>query len=283
MELDYVEQQYESRRINQYISQVKENQLCIDERLLDLFHTKNALQTFAFVDQLGIEELTILNCQCVSFDRVPAKVKELSVNNCNISQINGVQNITDLYLLDLQSNNRIEHITCLQQMFNLTSLNLSGNAIEIIYPLRKLTNLLDLDVSFNSVIDISALSSLMKLKSLALCVNQIVDIYPVRNLINLQKLYLDGNEIIDLFPLQNMNLEQLVLNDNFISDFNNFEQFKTEQRVPTPIQVLFQNKLKQIHFQDELGEQMKEKMFKAKRKQNDFIYQINKTVVQQNG
>ncbi|CAL5995399.1 Leucine-rich_repeat [Hexamita inflata] len=75
-----------------------------------------------------------------------------------------------------------------------------------------------------------------------------------------------------------MNLEQLVLNDNFISDFNNFEQFKTEQRVPTPIQVLFSNKLKQIHFQEELNEQMKGKQFKVKRKQNDFTNQINKMV-----
>ncbi|CAL5995393.1 leucine_Rich Repeat (LRR)-containing protein [Hexamita inflata] len=196
MELDYVQQQYDSRRINKYISQVNENQLCIDERLLDLFHTKDALQTFAFVDQLGIEELTILNCQNVSFDRVPAKVKELRVNKCNISQINGVQNITDLYLLDLQWNNRIEHITCLQQMFNLTFLNLSGNSIESIYPLRKLTNLLDLDVSFNNVIDISALSSLVNLKCLALCANQIVDIYPLRKLLDLQTLDLYGNEIL---------------------------------------------------------------------------------------
>ncbi|CAL6014762.1 Conserved_hypothetical protein [Hexamita inflata] len=261
-----MEQKYDQKYIDKYQYKVKWKKLCITDDQWDSFYAKNGMQSFAFVDQLGVEELVISNCQTIRFDRVPIKLKQLHVNNSNISEIDGVQNITDLVVLDLSCNTKIEHIKCLQQMYNLTILNLSHNFIENIEPLRKLTSLNSLYLNNNSIVDVSALAYLaVNLKHLDLRENYIVSAYPLRRLVNLISLHVEGNEIIDISPICPIRFKsQEQINDLL-------QMFDTQL-------VLFSNKQKHIFCINEQVAMMNVKVRRLKLKQYNSHILINKSV-----
>ncbi|MDH5328130.1 MAG: leucine-rich repeat domain-containing protein, partial [Gammaproteobacteria bacterium] len=88
----------------------------------------------------------------------------------------------------------ITDLSGVEQLFNLTSLILSGNSVPDVSPLRNLANLRELDLAINdigSVASVSGLDSLTGLTHLYLYNNQITDINGLENLTNL--IYLDLN------------------------------------------------------------------------------------------
>jgi uncharacterized repeat protein (TIGR02543 family) len=142
-----------------------------------------------------------------------------------ISNLQGIENLTNLTQLDI-SGNQISNIAPLANLTNLTLLDLGnsymgGNQVSDISPLSKLTNLTYLGLVKNQVGDISPLSNLTNLTQLLLERNQVGDIRPLSNLTNLTSLDLNNNQVSDVSPLAKLtNLTGLGLDGNRVGDIS---------------------------------------------------------------
>ena len=135
-----------------------------------------------------------------------------------IVDINSLQNLTQLTTLDL-SDNQISDIGVLQSLTQLTNLDLSNNKISDIGVLQSLTQLTTLDLSHNKISDIGVLQSLTQLTNLDLSHNKISDIGVLQSLTQLSTLCLWDNKISDIGVLQSLTqLTNLDLSGNKISD-----------------------------------------------------------------
>ncbi len=147
-------------------------------------------------------------------------VTTLSAGSKNITNLNGIQNLTQLNFLDLDSN-QISDISPLQNLTQLTYLYLSENQISNITPLQNLTILSNLFLYDNQISNISILQNLTQLTWLFLSGNQISDISPLQNLTQLTNLGLSNNQISDITALQNLTqLVELFISINQISDIS---------------------------------------------------------------
>jgi hypothetical protein len=166
----------------------------------------------------------------------------LTVDNGNISDISGLEYLTNLewlrlfgnHIIDIDplaglvnlvtlflGNNQINDISSLVGLTKLSELDLPLNQITDINPLAGHTNLLELNLFSNEIQDISSLARLTSLELLSLDGNQISDISPLADLTNLQLLFLGNNQISDISPLANLtNLPKLILWNNRISDIS---------------------------------------------------------------
>ena len=150
-----------------------------------------------------------------------SNLKILILSNNNITIINNLKNLINLEELDI-SRNEIEEIQGLESLINLKQLNLSQNMIQMIIGLDSLINLKILNLSHNRINEIEGLSKLIALEHLALFYNEITQIQKLDNLVNLKVLHLDFNRISAIFGLDHLvKLETLGLSQNRISKVEN--------------------------------------------------------------
>ncbi|MBU3199107.1 leucine-rich repeat domain-containing protein [Clostridium estertheticum] len=148
------------------------------------------------------------------------KIKELKASNTNISNLSGIQNLTNLTLLYLY-NNKIENIDDLKGLTKLTVLDLYNNKIENINALKKLTNLTTLYLWNNKIDNIDSLNGLTNLTVLDLWGNKISDIDALKRLTNLTVLDLSNNRINNINALKGFTkLNSLYLGTNPITDYS---------------------------------------------------------------
>jgi len=76
----------------------------------------------------------------------------------HITNLSGIENLTDLTLLDL-SNNEITNLEPLIELTSLTNLSLDNNKIDNIEPLKKLVSLTSLDLANNKIKDFAPISA----------------------------------------------------------------------------------------------------------------------------
>jgi Leucine-rich repeat (LRR) protein len=109
------------------------------------------------------------------------KIRHLDAEGEGISDLTGIESLTNLKTLDLEDNAlNGEALTSLQKLTNLQSLNLEDNAIDQIAALKSLTTLTELNVSGNAIDDFSPLKGLFRLKRLYLSGNNTRDYSPIR-------------------------------------------------------------------------------------------------------
>ncbi|MFX1443243.1 MAG: leucine-rich repeat domain-containing protein [Promethearchaeota archaeon] len=131
---------------------------------------------------------------------------------------NGVLNLQDLNI------NKISEIEGLQSLTDLKELNLTGNNISEINNLENLANLKKLNLSGNYITEIKGLDSLKQLNHLYLQNNNIAEIKGLNNLKNLHFLNLENNNITEIKNLHhNVNLTTLYLNNNEINEVKNLD------------------------------------------------------------
>lgn len=145
-------------------------------------------------------------------------VEKLTAVYFYVSDLTGIEHLTELKMLHLYSNNEIEDIRPLANLNKLTHLNLSDNKIK----------------------DISPLSGLMQLQTLFLNINEISDFTPIAGLQELRSLYLGTNPIQDLshiyrilrrFPLLislSMNRLQISNDISQLSEFTQLSELSIE-------------------------------------------------------
>lgn len=166
-------------------------------------------------------------------------ITELYMNNRQIKDLSGIENLTNLKKLNL-GNNKISDVSALSKLTNIQKLNLgyipyygfempdpevNYNEISDISALKNFTNLQELNLGYTKIKDINELKALSNLKKLDLSDNQISDISGIVNalkeLANLNDLNLSTNEISDISELSKLtNLKMLSLNSNNISNIN---------------------------------------------------------------
>ncbi|CAL6078881.1 Conserved_hypothetical protein [Hexamita inflata] len=215
------------------------------------------------VNQKKVTELRIISCYNLKLDRCPkSSVKSLTINKCNLKDINGIQVMTQLTQLNL-SLNQISDIRLLASLTNLTALDLGQNNIECASVISNFKQLISLDLSENLITDLSNLRDLVKLQILDVSYNNLKSINDLAALQNIEQLnitqtntcsidilakmtkmthlLMSSNQIISIAVLKAFpELYDLRLENNFIQDFEPIAKHKfanknwvREQRVPT--------------------------------------------------
>ncbi|CAL6047249.1 Conserved_hypothetical protein [Hexamita inflata] len=229
-----------------------------------IYDTDFEIFFFNFVDELGWRKLDIQRCQNIKFDRTPQYLTQLTIENCYISKLHGIQNMQSLQCLSL-THCYISDISNLISLQNLTSLELSNNKIVSICVLQKLTNLTILRLNSNQIIDISALKSI-HFKRLSLQYNKILDfkslnLHPDRN-----KEYYDYFGAYNCYALNNQTdpteiEQQFSKKINLVSEggIKLFEQKTLRRRFKTKVKrhktevnaILMQMTVKLVHITEQ--------------------------------
>ena len=108
--------------------------------------------------------------------------------------------VSSLQLLDANSRN-ISNLQGIEQLTQLLRLELFNNQITDVSPLSGLTQLDQLFLSGNQISDVTPLAGLIRVETLLLAANQIGDVSPLSGLIQVGSLLLDGNQISDVSSL----------------------------------------------------------------------------------
>ena len=147
-----------------------------------------------------------------------AQITSLTANDSGISELAGLEYLTNLTSLSLRDN-EITDLTPLQGLTGLTILWLDRNSVSDLSPIQGLTGLTNLRLNGNSISDLTPLQGLAQLTHLILNGNSISDITPVEGLTSLTWLTLFFNSISDITPLQGLTeLTRLDLFNNSVSD-----------------------------------------------------------------
>ena len=178
------------------------------------------------------------------------EIRELSLANCGIRSIEGLQEMTNLQYLDLNFN-EVEDLSPLAHLTGLKTLRLQGNAVRDIRPLSGLVLLEELDIGSNSVSDMTPLEKLERLSVLSVSHNpvsgedlvRILQALPLRSVDlsglgltecgwlsafeDLEELYISNNEITDITPVSFLTrLNRLYMSGNKIQDISSLSALK---------------------------------------------------------
>ena len=160
---------------------------------------------------LAHNDLTSLD-MFFSSDNIYGKLKELYLDNNNLSDISLLSQTPMLTLLTLSYNNlESEDIAVLADKAYLKYLSLNNNNISDISSLNKLTALTELRLQCNSISDISALKNMTAMTKLYLGDNRVIHLDSLANLTHMEVLYLNNNVgITDISPLREMTEMQIL-------------------------------------------------------------------------
>lgn len=185
-------------------------------------------QTLDSVSFLGaltnLRELNLTDCRFSpnDFDIIAGlpMLERLSLLNCGLSTIAGLENARNLTHLDL-SNNTIRNLTPISTLTGLRSLNLGHNAVTTLDALAGLTNLEELDICYNVVTSLSPITDCQNLSSLVANNNRITELNGLEKLAGLTVLNVSKNSISDVSMLGNCTaLVELDIGSNAISDIS---------------------------------------------------------------
>lgn len=171
-----------------------------------------------------LEKLHLTSC------RFPAKeldiiaglpaLTQLTMNDCGLSTISGLENARGLTHLDL-SENTIRNLDPLSSLVNLQSINLTSNAVTNLGALSGLSNLVYLDVSYNTLGSLTPITNCLNLKTLLAGNNSISNLDALDNLTNLEQLNVYKNALTDVSILKACTaLVELDISSNRITDIS---------------------------------------------------------------
>ncbi|CAL6074440.1 leucine-rich_repeat domain-containing protein [Hexamita inflata] len=235
--------QYDREMVKKYLNKVCDGVITI--------YDANKLQ-FQFVEQLQVQKLILVKCKGINFTKVPCNITKFEASNCNIESITGIKQMMGLQQLNLSSN-FISDISELKFMVKLQKLFLSSNKLIHLRPLSSLYSLLQLDARKNDIFDINGLRNL-NITNLNLQCNKICEISALSTLQSLEALNLSYNQIVSVRPLKFCRFRSLDVSKNLITDIIDLNQciyfkdfIRSNQKVPTPFQISFSNRVQSIN------------------------------------
>jgi internalin A len=193
--------------------------IAIDQNSVSVQITESTVITFS---DKNLEQTIRDEIQCPTGDILKDDVDKItklqSTKDKHITNLSGIENLANLTSLNL-SNNQISNIESLKGLTNLIDLNLSTNQMNNIEPLKSLINLTDLNLATNQMTNIEPLKGLTNLINLNLSSNKMTNVEPLKNLINLTNLNLAANKMTNIEPLKGLtSLVNLNLATNQISN-----------------------------------------------------------------
>ncbi len=147
----------------------------------------------------------------------------LTLNNCGLSTIAGLETADTVTTLDL-GNNTIRDLSALAAMTELTHLSLQHNAVNTVAALSGLTNLSTLDLSYNTLRTLTPLSGHAALTVLYAGNNALASVEEIASCKGLQQLNLDANTISDISAISDCTaLTHLSVADNQLTKLDGIE------------------------------------------------------------
>ncbi|MBR2308998.1 MAG: leucine-rich repeat domain-containing protein [Oscillospiraceae bacterium] len=182
------------------------------------------------------------------------KLKELYLNDNQISDISTLSNLPLLSVLEV-SDNQITNIAALSSCTNLTKLSFANNQVTTLAGIENVTGLTELYAHHNKLTAVNPLTGLEGLTKLYLGNNNITDVSPLANMSELTVLFLNNNseldnvddlgnlgllevlqisgcKIRDLGTLYNLrNMRELYAEDNKIGSFMFIKQWQNLEKL----------------------------------------------------
>ena len=187
--------------------------------------TGQTFDSLRFLTSLtDLSELKLINCRFQTEDlaiiAALPNLKRLTISDCGLSTISGLDKAQNLEYLDL-SNNTIRNLEPLAYLMKLQEINLSHNALTGLNALSVLTNLKKLDVSYNSLTSIAPLATCINLASLNANHNELSGLGAINNLPALSYLAVNSNALSDISALASCaTLTELHVASNQIEDIS---------------------------------------------------------------
>jgi len=201
--------------------------------IYDLDLSNNGIRNIEFLENFSnLKKLNLSNNQIRSITGLEKLVnlEELNLSNNMIIEISGLESLVNLKYLYLD-NNLITRIT-LPILPKLHTLRLGSNFITKMENLGSVSNLVELNLGHNKIERIEGLSSLTSLEELELDFNQISIIEGLETLSRLKVLNLNCNTIEHLDNIKHLNLEELFIISNRISNVpREFENTPSSLRI----------------------------------------------------
>ncbi len=157
------------------------------------------ISSLANLKELHITNIPVNAEELVYIGKLP-NLQKLTLANCSLSTVSGLDAAKELLSLDLNSN-AIRNISPLGSLKKITQVNLSHNALDDLTALSTLSTLTELDVSYNGLTTLSPITSLTGLHVLIANDNTITDLVGFQQLTALQKLVFSNNKIADISAL----------------------------------------------------------------------------------
>ena len=190
--------------------------LTIQEQTIDTLSHLSNLGKLVILDLSGskfpVDDLSVLAT-------LPS-LSSLTLANCSLSTIEGLEGAKNLTYLDL-GNNTIRNLDVLSTMTALAELDLQHNAVTDLSALSGLEKLVKLNVSYNALTSLSSLSNCVRLLHLEADNNQLTNLSGVNKLTLLNYLSVDYNDLTDVSSLAgNVELTNLSIASNNIADIS---------------------------------------------------------------
>ncbi len=183
------------------------------------------LSSLQFLNSLSqLESLTMTECRISAEDlsiiaAIPT-LKILSISDCGLSTLSGLEIAQNLEVLDL-SENTVRNLEPLIGLTRLRSINLSQNAVTSLSALSGLVNLEKLDVSYNSISSILPITGCQKLAWLDVSSNSLSNLDGIDNLPALTHLSANHNSLTDVAVLGSCtSLVELDISNNSVADIS---------------------------------------------------------------
>lgn len=177
----------------------------------------NYLSSLVNVTSLQVRNTTITTDELKLIGSLP-KLERLTLSNCGLSTISGLETATGITYLDL-SQNTIRDLTPLKSMTGLKEINLQHNALNDLSVLGGLSSLSKLDVSYNLLSTVNPLFKCKSLTSLNASNNTITSLAGIGSLAGLESLKISNNTLSDVVPVSECTkLKELDISSNMISD-----------------------------------------------------------------
>ncbi|CAL6076597.1 Conserved_hypothetical protein [Hexamita inflata] len=158
----------DSELSNRFKSQVNYNKL---EIIND-----SSVKDIKCIDQISVECLILNKCTNISFKRAPTQLLYLTLNDCNITDLEGLQQFKELKKLELIKNTQIQSVKQIFTLKNLLSLTISDTNLTNLVGIQQLSKLQYIDLRDNCIVSVEPLKPLQYIKQLLLDNNQILDL-----------------------------------------------------------------------------------------------------------
>ena len=227
------------------------------------------ISTMGALTKLGIGENNIQTLEAFSvYPYLSEKLTELTIKNSKLTNLNGIESLTNLETLYIYGNN-IEDYSKLNTLVNLKKIDLSDTNITDVSVLNNLESLVELQIYANNIEDISGLTNnssietlnlnntklnnqdfavletMTNLKKLGVANLGLSNLEGITNLTNLTELTLTGNNLKNISGIEKLiNLEKLYINQNEIENIqqiSNLEKLKElniEQNKISDVRIL---------------------------------------------
>ncbi|KAF7561943.1 hypothetical protein G7046_g2198 [Stylonectria norvegica] len=166
--------------------------------------------------QNAIQEIDGLAC-------LASTLHDIDLYDNLIGHMRGLEELTNVTSLDL-SFNKIKHIKHISQLKQLKELFLVANKISKIEGLDGLENLTSLELGGNRIRELNNLDTLKNLEELWVAKNKITELSGLGGLSHLRLLSIQSNRLTDLSPLKEVpSLEELYISHNLLESLEGLE------------------------------------------------------------